>query len=180
MRPRPLSTRSPRGPLSPEARSCAARGGRGVVYGVVCHMYTPHPPQGGVGGCTVAYHPVPHHPATPRLAGMGLWAHGPRGARGQREYTGIPGNTRNTREYPGIPGNTRNTRKTREYTEYTGIPGDTGITREYTGIHGNTRDNTGIHGNTREYTGTVYLWSFLIAFGSKGACSFWSKVACSF
>ena len=111
---RAMLTRTPRGPLSPEAR-CVAE-------------YTPHPPTSGwVGGvctgwCTprarragwwggVVQYPTPPHLPTVGGVGMGLWAQRPRGARRCMEYPGIHGNTRNTREYR----NTRGYRDNREY-----------------------------------------------------------------
>ena len=125
-RPWLLPTRIPRGLLSPEARSCAARGGGGggvhrSVYGRVVYP----------GGVPPGYPTMPvHGPGyTPTLAPRAPqeWAsglNGPRGARRMREYTGIPGIHGNT-GIPGIHGNTGNTRdpgNTREHREYTGIP----------------------------------------------------------
>ena len=153
----PTPTRTLRGRLSPEARSCAACGaalltvvpGTGCGTGWCTPMVQYPTPHGGVGYCTRGYpttyptpSPVPRaaarHRTTRRNGPLGSTAS--QGAR----LTGIPGNTRgihgNTREYRvihGIHGNTR---------EYPGIPGNPGI-HGNTGIPGNTR-NTGIHGNT--------------------------------
>ena len=182
----PCSTRSPRGPLSPEARYGAARGAAAglSVYGVGWYGGGVPPwtcPWGMSRGVPPPVHPTPYtaeavsSPARPRRNGP-LGSTASRGARCW-ENTGIHGNTReytrirgytgihgNTREYTGIHGIIReytglygNTRNTRDYTEYTEYTGIHGIP-DYTGIHGNTR-NTGLHGNTRntrEYTEYEY------------------------
>ena len=103
--PYPARPVEPRGPLLRGAgwQGGGVPGGLPRVHPWVC-------PGGIPRGVPGAYHTVPHHPATPRRARMGLWAQRPRGARcgeytgNTREYTGIPGNTR---EYRVIPGNTR-------------------------------------------------------------------------
>ena len=172
LRPWVPSTRTPRGQLSPEARSCAARGAagraggrcsmlRGGVGGGCTPGHVPHPPRGGgVHAQGVPHHTMPHMArCTPRPWHTAPRKNGPLGSRGlagragYREYTGIHGEYTGIREYTGIHGitwNTReygNTRNTLEYTEYTGI-------REYTGIHG-------IHGNTA-------LRALMVRYGPTG------------
>ena len=121
LRPDPIPTRSPRGPLSSEARSCAARGAGGCgvhrsVYGMVVVGYpghVPHPPHGGGGVHDQGTPPPPCRtrtgvhptPGTPRRA-----RNGPLGSKASRgaPLQGIHGNTR---EHTGIPGNTREHRE---------------------------------------------------------------------
>ena len=165
---RAIPTRYPRGPLSPEARSCAGRCTRGVVYPMVSTVAgwcTPGVYPWGTHHATVlpmGYTPSPGYPAPRKNGPLGSMASRGAGLQGihgnNREYTGITGNTGytgNNREYRVY----REYQEYREYREYPGIQGIQGIH----GIPGNTRNTR----NTREYTeytGMLYLWSFLIGY----------------
>ena len=117
---RPSSTRTPRGPLSPEARSCAARGAAGWCR-TGCTRVPVGMPRGVPRGYTPGHATVTLvHPRTaPPPPHRALRKNGPLGSMASRgaplrEHNG------NTREYTGIHGILSNNGNTREYTEYTG------------------------------------------------------------